>query len=65
MSGARPAPPDERSGPAQRLLLGKLERSAEVDAAMIRIWDAKDRRGHSRMVRLPPMEGPGECRVVR
>ncbi len=58
-------PPDVWGEYSQRLRLDKLERSARVDAAMIRIWDAKDRRGHSRMVRLPPMGGDGKCRVVR
>lgn len=58
-------PPDVWVEYSQRLRLDKLERSARVDAAMVRIWDAKDRRGHSRMVRLPPMEDGGECRVIR
>lgn len=53
---------------ARSVRLAKLERSARVDAAMVRITSTEDRRGHSRMVKLPPMdsdEAGGKCRVMR
>lgn len=51
---------------ARSVRLAKLTRSAEVDAVMVRITSTEDKRGHSRMVKLPPMgDSRGKCRVMR
>lgn len=53
---------------ARSVRLAKLERSARVDAVMVRIVSTEDGRGRSRMVKLPPMgsdEPSGKCRVMR
>lgn len=54
--------------PPRSVRLAKLERSARVDAVMVRIVSTEDGRGHSRMVKLPPMDSDapaGKCRVMR
>lgn len=51
---------------ARSVRLAKLTRSAEVDAAMLHIVDTAEKRGRSRLVKLPPItdgEVTGKCRV--
>lgn len=48
--------------------LARLERAARVDAVMLHIVSTRDKRGHSQLVKLPPMgadEAAGSCRVLR